>query len=199
VLRRATKPAKELIAQNPPQDCLQSRATSGLVFAKQAEAAEVAGGGSSWQQAGSGRKQAGLVTWQGTRQGAKMARNAKCAYLLLWYSVARGRQQVIIHRQVESARASPLAFSPVAGQPHHFSDFPKNGEKCELRVFCCYGTRSRVASSRRNTHRQVGSARATPLAFLSALLLVSTSGHSSKPCRVLCHGRDCFIFIWYLF
>jgi len=33
VLQRATKPAKELIAQNPPQNCLQPRATSGLVFA----------------------------------------------------------------------------------------------------------------------------------------------------------------------
>jgi len=79
MLQRATKPAKELIAQNPSQDCLQTRATSGLVFAKQAAAADVAGGGSRWQQAGSGRKQAGLVTRQGARQGAKMARNAKCA------------------------------------------------------------------------------------------------------------------------
>jgi len=33
VLQRATKLAKELIAQNPPQDRLQTRATSGLVFA----------------------------------------------------------------------------------------------------------------------------------------------------------------------
>jgi len=46
VLQRATKPAKELIAQNPPQDCLKTRATSGLVFAKQAAAADVAGSGS---------------------------------------------------------------------------------------------------------------------------------------------------------
>jgi len=76
VLQRATKPAKELIAQNPPQDCLQTRATSGLVFAKQAVAAGVAGGGSRWQQADSGRKQAGLLTRQGARQGAKKARNA---------------------------------------------------------------------------------------------------------------------------
>jgi len=79
VLQRASKPAKELIAQNPPQDCLQTPATSGLVFAKQAAAADVAGGGSRWQQAGSGRKQARLVTRQGAQQGAKMARNAKCA------------------------------------------------------------------------------------------------------------------------
>jgi len=46
VLQRATKPAKELIAQNPPQDGLQTRATSGLVFAKHAAAAEVADSGS---------------------------------------------------------------------------------------------------------------------------------------------------------
>jgi len=37
----------------------------GLVFAKQAAAAGVAGGGSRWLQADSGRKQAGLVTRQG--------------------------------------------------------------------------------------------------------------------------------------
>ena len=117
----------------------KTKATSGLVFAKQAAAADVAGGGSSWQQAGSGRKQAGLVTRQ-----------------------LRVRDS---HRQVGSARAGPLAFSPVAGQPHHFSDYPKNGEQCEMRVFRCYGTRSRAASSRRNTHQQVGSARASPLAF----------------------------------
>jgi len=87
-------------------------------------------------------------------------RNARLS--LRWYSVARGRQQENSHRQVGSAKASPLAFSPVAGQPCHFSDIPKNGEK---RVFCCYGTWSRAASSRRNTLRQVGSARASPLAF----------------------------------
>jgi hypothetical protein len=77
VLQRATKPAKELIVQNPSQDCLQTRATSGLVFARQAAAADVAGGGSRWQQAGSGSKQAGLITRQGARQGAKWARNAE--------------------------------------------------------------------------------------------------------------------------
>ena len=83
----------------------------------------------------------------------------------LWYSVARGRQQENSHRQVGSARASPLAFSLVAGQPRQCSDFPKNGEECEIPVFCCYGTRSSAASSRRNIHRQVGSARASPLAL----------------------------------
>ena len=65
--------------------------------------------------------------------------------LLLWYSVARGKQQENSHRQVGSARASPLAFIAVA-------------------LRCC-GTRSRAASSRRSTHRQVGSARASPVAF----------------------------------
>jgi len=56
VLQRATKPAKELNAQNPPQDCLQTQATSGLVFAKQAAAADVAGGGSRWQQVAASRQ-----------------------------------------------------------------------------------------------------------------------------------------------
>jgi len=54
---------------------------------------------------------------------------------LLWNSVARGRQLENSHRQVGSTRASPLAFSPVAGQPRHFSDLPKNGEKCEMAFF----------------------------------------------------------------
>jgi len=48
----------------------------------QAVAADVAGSGSRWQQAGSGSKQAGLVTRQDARHGAKMARNAKCASLV---------------------------------------------------------------------------------------------------------------------
>jgi len=62
VLQRATKPAKELIAQNPLQDDLQTRATSGLVFARQAAAADVAGDDSRWQQAGNKSKDAGLLT-----------------------------------------------------------------------------------------------------------------------------------------
>jgi len=64
VLQRPTKPAKELIAQNPPQDDLQTRATSGLVFARQAAAADIAGGDSRWQQAGNRSREAGLVTQQ---------------------------------------------------------------------------------------------------------------------------------------
>jgi len=78
-----TKPVKELIAQ--------TRATSGLVFAKQAAAADVAGSGSRWQQAGSGRKQAGLVTRQGARQGVKMARNATCTSFVAMI-LSRARQ-----------------------------------------------------------------------------------------------------------
>ena len=117
--------------------------------------------------AAGGSKQAAVESKQGSLHGKvrdklqkwREIQNARLS--LLWYSVARGRQQEDNHRQVRSARASPLAFSPVAGQPRH----PKNDEKCEMRVFRCYGTRSRTASSRRNTHLQVGSARASPLAF----------------------------------
>jgi len=92
VLERATKPAKELIAQNPPQNCLQTRATSGLVFAKQAAATDVAGGSSRCQQvAAGGSKQGGLVTRHGALQGAKMARNAKCASFVAMV-LSRARQ-----------------------------------------------------------------------------------------------------------
>jgi len=69
------------------------------------------------------------------------------------------------HWQGGSVRASPLAFSPIDGQPHSNSDFPKNGEKCEMRVFRCYGARSHAASSKRNTHQQGGSARPSLLTF----------------------------------
>jgi len=64
VLQRATKPANELIAQNPPQDDFQTQATSGLGFARQTAAADVAGGHSRWQQAGNRSREAGLVTQQ---------------------------------------------------------------------------------------------------------------------------------------
>ena len=106
-------------------------------------------------------KQATVESKQGLLRGKvrdkvqkwREMRNAR--FSLLGYSVARGRQQENSHRQVGSARASPLAFSPVTGQPCHFSDFPgsKNDEKCEMRVFRCCGTRSHAASSRRNTHQ----------------------------------------------
>jgi len=101
VLQRVTKPAKELIAQNPPQDCLQTRATSGLGFAKQAAAVDVAGSGSRWQQAGSGSKQARLVTRQGERQGAKMARNAKCASFV---AMVLGRARQATGEQSQASR-----------------------------------------------------------------------------------------------
>jgi len=116
VLQRATKPAKELIAQNPPRECLQTRATSGLVFAKQAVAADVAGGGSRWQQ------------------------------------VAASRH----HRARYTARCVTRR---------------KNGEKCEMRVFRCYGTRSRTAGSRRKVTCK--SSLLELALLLSAQLLVS--------------------------
>jgi len=51
------------------------------------------------------------------------------------------------HRQVGSARASPLAFSPVAGQPRHFSDSQKmaSNAKCVFFVAMALG-RARQAA-----------------------------------------------------
>ena len=76
-------------------------------------------------------------------------------------SRARRKHQENSQQQVKSARASPLACSLIASQPRSFSYSPKmaRNAKCTF-----YGTRSRAASSRRNTDRQVGSARASPLA-----------------------------------
>jgi len=48
----------------------ETRATSGLVFARRAAAAVVAGDGSRWQQAGNKSKDARLLT----RHNAKLAR-----------------------------------------------------------------------------------------------------------------------------
>jgi len=147
VLQRATKPAKELIAQNPPQDCLKTP-ERGLP-AKELIAQnppqdclknlgpgfrKVSGGRRCsrrrQQVAAGGSKQAAVESKQGSLHGKvrdnvqkwREIRNARLS--LLWYSVARGRQQENSHRQVGSARASPLAFSPVASQPRHFSNFP---------------------------------------------------------------------------
>ena len=48
---------------------------------------------------------------------------------------SRGQDQVNSQQQVMSARASLLAFSPIANQPHHFSDSRKmvKNVKC---AFC---------------------------------------------------------------
>jgi len=78
-----------LIAQNPPQDGLQTRATSGLGFAKQAAAADVAGGGSRWQQAGSGSKQAGLAL-------RTVLRAANRSHPIMAGSRARERCRVVV-------------------------------------------------------------------------------------------------------
>jgi len=122
-------------------------------------------------EATGGSKQAAVASKQGSLHGKvhdkvrkwREMRNA-CLWFS-WYSVARCKQQEKSRRQVGSARDSPLAFCPVASQPRRFSDFPKNGEKSEMRVFHCYCARSRAASSRRNTHSQVWSAKASPIAF----------------------------------
>ena len=80
----------------------------------------------------------------------KMARNAKFAYFV---AMVLGRTQQAAgkcQQQVKSARASPLVLIPIANQPHRL---PKDGEKCEMRLLRCYGTRPRAAGSRRNTHQ----------------------------------------------
>jgi len=61
-----------------------------------------AAGGSRWQQAGISRKEAGLVTRQGARQSAKMARNAKCASFV---AMVLGRA---LQAAGEKSQASPV-------------------------------------------------------------------------------------------
>jgi len=147
VLQRATKPAKELIAQNPPQDDLQTRATSSLVFARQGAAADVADSDSRWQQAGNRSKEAVCVfRCYGTQSRAESNRRTV-------YSKSSLPELALFFFQPDHQSAPQLFL------------FAKNGEKCEMCVCRCYDTRSRVANSRRNTYRQVGSARASPLSF----------------------------------
>ena len=93
MLQRSTKLVKELIAQNPPQDCLQTRASSGLVFAKQSAAADVAGG--SKQAAVESKQDSLQCKVRDKVQKWREMRNARLS--LRWYSVARGRQQENSH------------------------------------------------------------------------------------------------------
>jgi len=100
-------------------------------------------------------KQAAVESKQGSLYGKvrdkvqrwREMRNTRLS--LLRCSVARGRQQEISHSQVGSTRASPLAFSPVAGQPRHFSKFPKKkmarNAKCAFFVAMAFG-RARQAA-----------------------------------------------------
>jgi len=65
----------------------------------------------------------------------------------LWYSVARHKQQENSLQQVKSARASTLAFSPIASQPRSFSYSPKmaRNAKCAFFVAVALG-RARQAA-----------------------------------------------------
>jgi len=118
VLQRATKPAKELIAQNPSQDDFQTRATSGLVFARQAAAADVAGGDIRWQQAGNRSKELQIIQ-----------------DLPIGFPI----NNIIF--QGSRARDTTKCVTRC-----------KNGEKCEVCVFSCYGTQSHAASNRRTVN-----------------------------------------------
>jgi len=66
---------------------------------------------------------------------------------LLWYSVARHKQQENSLQQNKSARASPFAFSPIASQPRTFSYSPKVARdvKCAFFVAMALG-RARQAA-----------------------------------------------------
>jgi len=123
--------------------------------------------------AAGGSKQAAVAIKQGSVHGKVHEKVQKWRGMrdvclsLLWYSVARGKQQENGHRQIGSARASPLAFCPVAGQPRRFSEFQKmaRNAKCAFFVAMALSRARQAASSRRNTYCQVGSARASHSAF----------------------------------
>jgi len=64
-----------------------------------------------------------------------MARNAKFAYFV---AVVLGRAQQAAgkcQQQVKSARATPLVLSPIASQPHRFSDSRKMAKNAKC-AFC---------------------------------------------------------------
>jgi len=66
---------------------------------------------------------------------------------LVWYSVARRKQQENTLQRVKSARASPLAFSPIAIQPRSFAYKSKmaRNAKCAFFVAMALG-RARQAA-----------------------------------------------------
>jgi len=127
VLQRATKPAKELIAQNPPQVDLDL----GLGFRKASSSSRCS---RQRQQVAASRQQ---------EQGSSVHLS------LLWYSVARRKQQENCPRlqQVKSVTASPLSFSLIASQPRSFSYLPRmaRNAKCAFVVAMALG-RARQAA-----------------------------------------------------
>ena len=104
---------------------------------------------------------------------------------LLWYSVARGKQQEKRHGQVGSARASPLAFSPLDGQPR----FPKNGEKCEVHAL----GHARQAAGKILTGRS-GQPESAPL--LSARSTVGPVASLPRASRHCLHGSPIVTGAW---
>jgi len=71
---------------------------------------------------------------------------------------------------------------------------PKNGKKFEKRVFRCCGTLSRGMQQER-PHRQVGSARASPLAFS---LIASQPCHFSYSQKWQERRKARFLLLWHL-
>jgi len=119
-----------------------------------------------------------------------MARNAKFAYFV---AMVLGRTQQAAEKcqqQVKSARASPLVLIPIANQPHRFSDSRKMAKNAKCAF--CFAMALGHADSRRNTHLQVGAARASPLAFS---LIASRPSRFSSLSDSVTHVCDMLYFL----
>jgi len=126
-------------------------------------------------------------------------RNARLS--LLWYLVARGKQQENRHGQIGSARVSPLALNPLDGQPWAaaFLTSQKMAKyaKCACFVAMALG-RAWQAAGETLTSKS-GLSELAPL--LSARLTVSPVAslcHASAVTRKRCHTLyiDTYIYIY---
>jgi len=123
---KSDKTGQGLIVQNPPQDGLQTRAISDLGFAKQAAAADVAGGGSRWQQTGSGSKQAGLASRTVLRAANRShpimagSRAREQCRVAVWLTSSAVSMCIAIDRQYSSPLVTSLPMRRTLQTLHHF-------------------------------------------------------------------------------
>jgi len=104
---------------------------------------------------------------------------------LLWYSVACRKQQENRLQQVKSARASPLAFSPIASQPRSFLYLPKMARNAKYALFVAMALgRAQQAVGETLTGKSGLPELAPLLSAVSPVGPVSSIHHSTVRCQL---------------
>jgi len=133
VLQRATKPAKELIAQNPPQNDLQTPSDLGPGFRKASSSSRC---NRRWQQVAASRQQEQGCRAPDTTQCVTRCKNGeKCKVDVFRCYGTQSRAACNRQQQVKSDIGSPLAFSSITSQPRSFSYTPKMAKSAKC-AFC---------------------------------------------------------------